>query len=88
MKVTYTLLTDPGASLPSWVINTANKNAVPDVLRAFHARAVSGIYDDDDDDDDGDDGGGGKWSASLWAGIKKQTKAVRLSAVDFSSKPK
>ena len=87
VKVTYTLLTDPGASLPSWVINTANKNAVPDVLRAFHARAVSGIYDDDDDDDD-EEGDGGKWSESLWAGIKKQTKAVRLSAVDFSSKPK
>ena len=60
---------------------------MPDVLRAFHARAVSGIYDDDDDDDD-EEGGGGKWSESLWAGIKKQTKAVRLSAVDFSSKLK
>lgn len=51
VKVTYSLLTDPGASLPPMLIDAANKKTVPDVLRAFAKRAGSGVYDVEDDDD-------------------------------------
>ena len=44
----YRILTDPGASLPGWLIDIANQTSVPDVLRAFHKRANSGIYERED----------------------------------------
>jgi len=46
--VTYRVFTDPGASVPGWLIDVANKTSVPDVLRAFHKRAVCGLYDEED----------------------------------------
>ena len=39
--VTYSLLTDPGGSLPGWVADTANKKSVPDVLRAVRKYATA-----------------------------------------------
>ena len=46
--LTYRVLTDPGASLPGWLIDIANQNSVPDVLRAFKKRAESGLYERED----------------------------------------
>ena len=40
----YRVLTDPGAALPAWLVDAANKSSVPDVLRAFAARATSDAY--------------------------------------------
>ena len=31
--IRYTLLTDPGGSIPSWLINFANRRSLPDILR-------------------------------------------------------
>ena len=39
---------DPGAALPGWLVDVANKTSVPDVLRAFAKRAVDGTYERDD----------------------------------------
>ena len=44
----YRILTDPGAALPGWLVDVANQTSVPDVLRAFHKRANSGIYERED----------------------------------------
>jgi hypothetical protein len=38
---TYYVYTDPGGSVPKWIINNANKGAVPDVFRAIR-RATAG----------------------------------------------
>lgn len=39
-RATYWLFTDPGGSLPTWVINKANSSAIPDVFAALreHSR--------------------------------------------------
>lgn len=42
----YRVLTDPGAALPAWIVDAANKSSVPDVLRAFASRAASDAYRD------------------------------------------
>ena len=39
--VTYSLLTDPGGSLPKFVADKANKKAVPDVIRAVRKNATA-----------------------------------------------
>ena len=31
--VRYTLMADPGGNIPTWVINLANRNSLPDILR-------------------------------------------------------
>jgi ribosome-associated toxin RatA of RatAB toxin-antitoxin module len=46
--VKYRVFTDPGAALPGWLVDVANKTSVPDVLRAFAKRAVDGTYERDD----------------------------------------
>jgi START domain-containing protein len=38
--VTYYLFTDPGGSLPKWMVNQANRSSVPDVLKALRKYAV------------------------------------------------
>ena len=45
--VTYRVLTDPGAGVPGWLVDVANKTSVPDVLRAFAGRATSGLYEEE-----------------------------------------
>ena len=45
--VTYRVLTDPGAGVPGWLVDVANKTSVPDVLRAFAGRAMSGLYEEE-----------------------------------------
>jgi hypothetical protein len=47
VAVTYRVLTDPGAGVPGWLVDVANKTSVPDVLRAFAARATSGLYEEE-----------------------------------------
>ena len=42
-----TRLTDPGAGVPGWLVDVANKTSVPDVLRAFAGRATSGLYEEE-----------------------------------------
>lgn len=37
---TYYIYTDPGGSVPNWVANTANGQAVPDVIRAVRKELV------------------------------------------------
>jgi uncharacterized membrane protein len=39
--VTYYIYTDPGGSLPKWVINKANGSAVPDVIASVRKRATA-----------------------------------------------
>jgi hypothetical protein len=34
-RATYFLFTDPGGSLPTWIINKANSSAIPDVFEAL-----------------------------------------------------
>ena len=46
--VRYRVLTDPGAALPAWIIDMANQSSVPDILRSFHKRATSGLYERED----------------------------------------
>ena len=46
--VRYRILTDPGTALPAWLMDMVNQSSVPDVLRAFHKRADSGIYERED----------------------------------------
>lgn len=38
-RVRYRVHTDPGGSIPSWLVNQANSNSVPDLLRAVEKRA-------------------------------------------------
>ena len=47
VAVTYRVLTDPGAGVPGWLVDVANKTSVPDVLRAFAERATSGLYEEE-----------------------------------------
>jgi uncharacterized membrane protein len=39
-QVTYSLYTDPGGSLPRWVVNRANRSSLPEVLHSLR-RAVA-----------------------------------------------
>jgi ribosome-associated toxin RatA of RatAB toxin-antitoxin module len=43
--VEYYINSDPGGLLPSWAVNQANTEAVPDVLKAVARRAGSSVYD-------------------------------------------
>jgi hypothetical protein len=43
--VEYYINSDPGGLLPSWAVNQANTEAVPDVLKAVARRAGSAVYD-------------------------------------------
>lgn len=38
-RATYTLLTDPGGSIPSWIANKANTTSLPDLIDAVRRRA-------------------------------------------------
>lgn len=40
--LTYYLFTDPGGSIPKFLVNSANSSAVPDVFRAIRKHAVGG----------------------------------------------
>jgi len=37
--VTYQVLTDPAGAIPTWIVNLAQKSAVPKVVKAFLKRA-------------------------------------------------
>ncbi|MBX5482588.1 MAG: SRPBCC family protein [Myxococcaceae bacterium] len=39
-KATYYVFTDPGGSLPKWLVNKANSSAVPDVFEATRKAAL------------------------------------------------
>ena len=41
--VRYTLITDPGRGVPRWLL-TQTPKTVPDVIRAFRTRALSGEW--------------------------------------------
>ena len=41
VRVRYTLITDPGRGVPQWLLSQTPKT-VPDTLRAFRDRALSG----------------------------------------------
>ncbi|OUS43122.1 hypothetical protein BE221DRAFT_81548 [Ostreococcus tauri] len=41
VRVRYTLITDPGKGMPTWLLSQTPRT-VPDVLRAFRSRALSG----------------------------------------------
>jgi hypothetical protein len=40
-QATYYVLTDPGGSLPKFIVNQANNNAVPDVFKAVRKQATA-----------------------------------------------
>jgi ribosome-associated toxin RatA of RatAB toxin-antitoxin module len=40
-RVTYTVATDPAGSIPTWIVNLAQKGAVPKVVRAMLDRAAA-----------------------------------------------
>ena len=48
VAVRYRVLTDPGTALPGFLVDLANQSSVPDVMRAFNARATSGVYERED----------------------------------------
>ena len=48
VAVRYRALTDPGTALPGFLVDLANQSSVPDVMRAFNARATSGVYERED----------------------------------------
>ena len=43
-KITYTVRSDPGGSIPSWIANRANRQAVPDVMRALLKQSKKSLY--------------------------------------------
>lgn len=40
-ETTYYLYTDPGGSIPNWLINKGNTTSVPDLLRAVRNRSIN-----------------------------------------------
>ena len=42
IRVRYSLISDPGDGVPAWLLQKMNRKTVPDVLRAFRDRALSG----------------------------------------------
>ena len=40
----YCLFTDPGGSLPAWIVNRANQSAIPDVFQAVRTTAKDARY--------------------------------------------
>jgi uncharacterized membrane protein len=40
-QVTYSLYTDPGGSLPRWVVNRANRSSLPEVLRSLRREVAA-----------------------------------------------
>lgn len=40
-RVTYTLLTHPGGSIPNWIANKSNTTAIPDLFAAIRKRSTS-----------------------------------------------
>lgn len=43
-KATYYLYTDPGGSLPSFIVNAANSQAIPDLFKAIEGQAQGDRY--------------------------------------------
>jgi uncharacterized protein YndB with AHSA1/START domain len=43
-RATYFLMTDPGGSLPTWIVNMANSTAIPDIFDALRKRAKESKY--------------------------------------------
>jgi hypothetical protein len=43
---TYWLFTDPGGSIPTWLVNKANSTTVPDVFKAIRKKALQSPYRD------------------------------------------
>ncbi len=42
---TYYLYTDPAGAIPTWMVNKANRDSLPDVLRAIRKRVKDKRYD-------------------------------------------
>jgi hypothetical protein len=40
-RVTYSLYTDPGGSVPRWIVNRANRSSLPEVLRALRREVAA-----------------------------------------------
>ena len=66
VAVRYRVLTDPGTALPGFLVDLANQSSVPDVMRAFNARATSGVYEREDA---ARDAGSGSGSSRFLAGL-------------------
>ncbi len=47
-RATYTLFTDPGGSIPTWIKNSANSSAIPDMFEAIRKHAREPKYADKD----------------------------------------
>ncbi|HCF61637.1 MAG TPA: hypothetical protein DFS52_27025 [Myxococcales bacterium] len=45
-RATYLLYTNPGGSLPTWVINKANRSAIPDIFEALRKYSKEPKYAD------------------------------------------
>ena len=43
-KIVYTVRSDPGGSIPSWLANRANRQTVPDVMRALLKQSKKSRY--------------------------------------------
>lgn len=43
-RATYRIHSDPGGGLPRWIVNQANKTAIPDAFAAVRKAATSGEY--------------------------------------------
>ncbi len=46
-QVTYFIFTDPGGSLPNWIINKANSSTIPDVFEALRKYSKEAKYQGD-----------------------------------------
>ncbi len=47
-RATYALFTDPGGNLPTWIKNSANSSAIPDMFEAIRKHALEPRYADQD----------------------------------------
>jgi hypothetical protein len=76
------VLTDPGTALPGFLVDLANQSSVPDVMRAFNARAMCGIYEREDAGAaSASGGGGGNWLLD-GSGVAKELEEL-LAWGDF-----
>ena len=76
VAVRYRVLTDPGTALPGFLVDLANQSSVPDVMRAFNARATSGVYEREDAAREGGSGSSRFLAGLVNGGVAKELEEL------------
>jgi len=76
VAVRYRVLTDPGTALPGFLVDLANQSSVPDVMRAFNARATSGVYEREDAAKDAGSGSSRFLAGLVNGGVAKELEEL------------